>query len=71
MAHAVKDSDRVICVMTPNYKKKTDNLEGGVGVEYSIISAEIKKLGGSGRIHGAIIDVDGIDELSGWRKILC
>lgn len=43
MAHAVKDSDRVICVMTPNYKKKTDNLEGGVGVEYSIISAEIKK----------------------------
>ena len=42
MAHAVKDSDRVICVMTPNYKKKTDNLEGGVGVEYSIISAEIK-----------------------------
>ena len=43
MAHAVKDSDRVICVMTPNYKKKTDNLEGGVGVEYSIISAEIKE----------------------------
>lgn len=43
MAHAVKDSDRVICVMTPNYKKKTDDLEGGVGVEYSIISAEIKE----------------------------
>ena len=43
MAHAVTDSDRVICVMTPNYKKKTDNLEGGVGVEYSIISAEIQK----------------------------
>lgn len=43
MAHAVTDSDRVICVMTPNYKKKTDKLVGGVGVEYSIISAEIQK----------------------------
>lgn len=27
--------------MTPNYKTKTDNLGGGVGYEYSIISAEI------------------------------
>lgn len=43
MAHAVTDSDRVICVMTPNYKKKTENLVGGVGVEYSIITAEIQK----------------------------
>ena len=43
MAHAVTDSDRVICVMTPNYKKKTENLDGGVGVEYSIITAEIQK----------------------------
>ena len=43
MAHAVTDSDRVICVMTPNYKKKSDRLTGGVGVEFSIISAEIQK----------------------------
>lgn len=43
MSHAVTDSDRVICVMTPNYKKKTENLVGGVGVEYSIITAEIQK----------------------------
>ena len=43
MEDAVRSSDRVICVMTPNYKKKTDNLEGGVGVEYSIISAEIQQ----------------------------
>lgn len=42
MELAVRSSDRVICVLTPNYKKKTDNLEGGVGVEYSIISAEIQ-----------------------------
>lgn len=43
MEHAITDSQRVICVMTPNYKKKTENLAGGVGVEYSIISAEIQK----------------------------
>lgn len=43
MAHAVADSERVICVLTPNYKKKSDKLTGGVGVEYSIISAEIQK----------------------------
>ena len=41
MENAISKSDRVICVMTPNYKKKTDNLSGGVGYEYSIISAEI------------------------------
>lgn len=43
MENAVRNSGRVICVITPNYKKKTDNLEGGVGVEYSIISAEIQQ----------------------------
>ena len=43
MEHAITDSQRVICVMTPNYKKKTEKLVGGVGVEYSIISAEIQK----------------------------
>lgn len=43
MEHAIKDSERVICVMTPNYKKKTVELQGGVGVEYAIMSAEIQK----------------------------
>lgn len=43
MEHAITDSQRVLCVMTPNYKKKTDKLSGGVGVEYSIISSEIQK----------------------------
>lgn len=42
MEHAITDSHRVICVMTPNYKIKTERLAGGVGVEYSIISAEIQ-----------------------------
>lgn len=41
MEKSIANSRRVICVMTPNYKTKTDNLGGGVGYEYSIISAEI------------------------------
>jgi hypothetical protein len=41
MEKAIAKSKRVICIMTPNYKKKTESLAGGVGYEYSIISAEI------------------------------
>lgn len=41
MENSVYNSDRVICVITPNYKEKTINLHGGVGYEYSIISAKI------------------------------
>lgn len=41
MEKAISKSNRVICVMTPNYKKKTEKSEGGVGYEYSIITAEI------------------------------
>lgn len=41
MEQSISKSQRVICIMTPNYKKKTDKLEGGVGYEYSIITAEI------------------------------
>jgi hypothetical protein len=43
MEQAIDKAERVICVMTPNYKIKTDNLNGGVGFEYSIINAEIFK----------------------------
>ena len=41
MENSVTKSDRVICVITPNYNEKTINLHGGVGYEYSIISAKI------------------------------
>ncbi len=41
MEKSITKSQRVICVMTPNYKKKTENLTGGVGYEYSIITSEI------------------------------
>ena len=41
MERSIAESQRVICVMTPNYKKKTDQLTGGVGFEYSIITAEL------------------------------
>jgi hypothetical protein len=41
MEKSITKSQRVICVMTPNYKKKTEHLVGGVGYEYSIITSEI------------------------------
>lgn len=43
MEQSITKSNRVICILTPNYKKKTDNLSGGVGYEYSIISSNIFK----------------------------
>ena len=41
MEQSISNSQRVICILTPNYKNKTDKLNGGVGYEYSIITAEI------------------------------
>lgn len=41
MEASIAKSNRVICVMTPNYKKKTERLEGGAGYEYSIIGGEM------------------------------
>lgn len=41
MEKSIEKSQRVICVMTPNYKKKTEKLAGGVGYEYSIITSAI------------------------------
>lgn len=41
MLNSVSSSERVLCIMTPNYKLKTDKLAGGVGFEYSILSSEL------------------------------
>ena len=41
MQQSVMNADRVLCILTQNYKEKTDNLNGGVGCEYSILSADI------------------------------
>ena len=41
MENSISKSNRVICIMTPNYKIKADNPVGGVGYEYSMITAEI------------------------------
>lgn len=43
MEHAIDQSDRVIVVMTENYKLKTEKQTGGVGYEYSIITSKIFK----------------------------
>ena len=41
MEKSVNLSDKVILIMTPNYKDKADNRRGGVGYEYSMITQNL------------------------------
>jgi len=41
MEKAVNQADKVLLIMTPNYKDKADNRVGGVGYEYSMITQEL------------------------------
>lgn len=41
MDKSVRESDRVLCILTPKYKEKANNLKGGVGYEYRDMTAEI------------------------------
>jgi hypothetical protein len=41
MERAVRNNDYVVVVCTPNYKKRSDNREGGVGYEGDIMTAEV------------------------------
>ena len=41
MEKSISEAERVLCIMTPNYKEKTDKKGTGVGYEYSIIKDEI------------------------------
>ena len=41
MEHAILDSDYVLVLCTPEYKKKADNRYGGVGYEESIITGDL------------------------------
>ncbi len=40
MERAVTDTDKVLLILTENYKAKADGRGGGVGYEYSMINAE-------------------------------
>ncbi len=39
--NVINDSDHVLIIMTPNYKKKAENRKGGVGYEYSICNKKL------------------------------
>ena len=41
MESSLNSAVRVICIITPNYYKKANGLQGGVGSEYSIITTKI------------------------------
>jgi hypothetical protein len=40
MERAVQDADKVLLIMTENFKLKAEGRQGGVGYEYSMINAE-------------------------------
>jgi hypothetical protein len=44
MEQSVAKSDKVLLILTPNYKLKAEKREGGVGYEYSIISSRMYEL---------------------------
>ncbi|MBF6651961.1 hypothetical protein C3B47_03425 [Flavobacterium columnare] len=44
MEHSLEISDKVLIILTENYKKKANNREGGAGFEYSMISQNLFEL---------------------------
>lgn len=44
MLKSILDVDIVLMILTPNYKRKADSLEGGAGYEYNIINDELFKV---------------------------
>jgi hypothetical protein len=43
MEKLITDADHVLIIMTPNYKEKADELIGGTGYEYSLITSQLKE----------------------------
>ncbi|WP_442845304.1 toll/interleukin-1 receptor domain-containing protein [Leeuwenhoekiella sp. H156] len=44
MERGVEEADKVLLIMTPNYKVKADQRQGGVGMEYSMISQSLYQM---------------------------
>lgn len=44
MLKSILEIDIVLMILTPNYKRKADSLEGGAGYEYNIINDELFKI---------------------------
>lgn len=49
MEKSVAAANKVVMIMTPNYKAKADGREGGVGFEYSMITAALYSAQDSGK----------------------
>ncbi len=47
MERAVRESDKVILILTPQFKQRADNRVGGAGFEYAMISQQIYQEQGS------------------------
>jgi len=55
MLKSILESDIVLMILTPKYKKKADKLEGGAGYEYNIINDELFKIIGKNDKYVPII----------------
>jgi TIR domain-containing protein/RAMP superfamily protein len=55
MADRVEDADRVICILTPDYKKKADSRTGGVGFEFERLAAQSEYISPSIGRHVAVL----------------
>lgn len=44
MIKSISEADLVLMILTPNYRRKADNLEGGAGYEYNIINDDLFKM---------------------------
>ncbi|MBI9055988.1 MAG: TIR domain-containing protein [Bacteroidales bacterium] len=43
MIDGLKDSEKIVVVLSPKYKERADELKGGVGFEFGIIMEQLKK----------------------------
>ena len=57
MERNIKSSDVVLMILTPNYKEKAQNLAGGVGYEYNIITKELFSNIGTNEKYIAVLKI--------------
>ena len=68
MEERVRGCDIVLIICTPNYKRKADKREGGVGYESNIITAELYKLQSESKFLPLLFDGDWDSSFPIWAE---
>jgi hypothetical protein len=66
MERAIRDSDFVIMICTPGYKRRADRRQGGVGYEGNIITAEMLNGGNDRRFIPVLRQGEWADAAASW-----